>query len=143
MVHVSRYMQHKSLLMLTKLHDSLPQETENSYVYAGEARAASAALPLSDGTSGELRSQAVNNGFQSRLPSMTTDTEPWSTDGALLHAREDRAVANEMPSRKADVALPAPASPDFSLSHQEMAAEPTFSLSSTDVSPDKSITSTV
>ena len=143
MVHVSRYMQHKSLLMLTKLHDSLPQETENSYVYAGEARAASAALTLSDGTSGELRSQAVNNGFQSRLPSMTTDTEPWSTDGALLHAPDDRAVANEKPIRKADISVPAPASPDFSLSHQEMAAEPTFSLSSTDVSPDKSITSTV
>jgi len=143
MVHVSSYMQRKSQLMLTKLHDNLPQEIEHSYVNAGEARAASAALPLSDGSGGELGSQAVSNGFQSRLPSMTTDTEPWSTDGALLHACEDRAVANEMPSRKADISLPAPASPDFSLSHQEMAAEPTFSLSSTDVSPDKSITSTI
>ena len=98
---------------------------------------------MSGGSGGKLDSQAASNGFQSRLPSMTTDTEPWSTDGALLHAREDRAVANEMPSRKADVALPAPASPDFSLNHQEMAAESTFSLSSTDVSPDKSITSTI
>ncbi len=143
MVHVSSYMQRKSQLTLTKLHDSLPQETEYVCVNAGEARAASAALPLADGSGGKLGSQAVSNGFQSRLPSMTTDTEPWSTDGARLHAHEDRAVANEMPSRKADIRLPAPASPDFSLSHQEMASEPTFSLSSTDVSPDKSITSTV
>ena len=129
--------------MLTKLHDSLSRETEHLYVNAGEARAASAALPLSDGTGGKSGSQAVSNDFQSRLPSMTTDTEPWSTDGALLHAPDDRAVANEKPIRKADISVPAPASPDFSLSHQEMAAEPTFSLSSTDVSPDKSITSTV
>lgn len=113
------------------------------YVNAGEARAASAALPLSGGSGGKLGSQAMSNGFQSRLPSMTTDTEPWSTDGAVLYAREDRAVADGMPSRKADISLPAPASPDFSLSHQEMAAEPTFSLSSTDVSPDKSLTSTI
>ena len=136
-------MQRKSQLMLTKLHDSLSRGTEHLYVNAGEARAASAALPLSDGTGGKSDSQAVSNDFQSRLPSITTDTEPWSTDGALLHAGEDKAVANEMPSRKADISLPAPASPDFSLSHQEMAAEPTFSLSSTDVSPDKSIISTV
>lgn len=75
---------------------------------------------------------------------MTTDTEPWSTDVTILQAHDDdRAAVVAMPGKEAEMSLASPASPDFSLRHQELAAEPTFSLSSSDVSPDRSSISMV
>ena len=73
-----------------------------------------------------------SNDVSIKLPSLTTDTELDSIKPGLLH--EPLAQAGHMPG-----AGSAPASPDFSLHSQEIVAEPTFSLSSTDVSPDKSI----
>ena len=69
---------------------------------------------------------------------MTTDTEPWSTDVTVLQAHDGRAAVGAMLEKEAEITSAAPASPDFSLSHHELAAEPTFSLSSVDVSPDRS-----
>ena len=80
----------------------------------------------------------MNSDFVSELPSVTTDSEPWSTSVDLLHARDNAAPTNDVPCRSAERILLAPESPDFRLTNQELAAEATFSLSSTDVSPDKS-----
>ena len=71
-----------------------------------------------------------------RLPSMTTDTEADSTKVAVLHAGLASGHAQTEDDRGRDSA---PASPNLSVNSAEILAEPTFSLSSTDVSPDKSM----
>ena len=70
-----------------------------------------------------------------RLPSMTTDTEADSTKVAMLH--EGLAAGHAQPEDQGRDS--APASPSFSVNSAGILAEPTFSLSSTDVSPDKSM----
>ena len=110
-----------------------------SHVAADGASIPSTAAPGSDSSAPGLgAAQALSNSLRSWLPSMTTDTEPWSTDVTVLQAHYDRAAVGAVPCKEAETSSAAPASPDFSLRHQELAAEPTFSLSSSDVSPDRS-----
>ena len=110
-----------------------------SSVAADEVSIPSTAAPVSDSSAPGLgTAQALSNSLRSRLPSMTIDTEPWSTDVTVLQAHDEPAAVVAVPGKEADVSSVAPASPDFSLKHQELAAEPTFSLSSSDVSPDRS-----
>lgn len=68
------------------------------------------------------------------LPSETTDTEPWSTNVDMLH---ERTASIHAASRK--TTKDARGILDTLLEHHTgIAAEPTFSITSNDISPDRS-----
>ena len=72
---------------------------------------------------------AEGAGVKHALPSMTTDTEPWSTTVDVLHNHNPAGVHDIFMRNAANGRKSA----DFGV-----AAEATFSMTSTDVSPDKS-----
>lgn len=71
------------------------------------------------------------------LPSVTTDTEPWSTATDILHECAPADVPDKSVRAARDYAN-VPTRLRFGLNDVGIAAEPTFSMTSTDVSPDKS-----
>ena len=104
-----------------------------------ETRCANADMPSTDGIGGQGTLPGLDGDKQEHvLPSETTDTEPWSMNVDMLH--EKKTASSDVASRKTTKdAVGFPASLDSLLKHHAgIAAEPTFSTTSNDVSPDRS-----
>ena len=96
-------------------------------------------MPSADSTQG---TQSEGDGadahkLERMLPSETTETEPWSTNVDMLH--ENIASNHGASHRTAKDKMGVSASLHGLVDHHAgIAAEPTFSMTSNDVSPDRS-----
>ena len=71
------------------------------------------------------------------LPSETTDTEPWSTNADMLHEATVSGHAASCNTTKDAIGFPASLN-SLLEPHAGIEAEPTISITSIDVSPDRS-----